>query len=168
MAHPKEVREKVRRDYINGRQTLEVAAMLNKVPLATARMWKKSAKEMGDDWDKVRAAYLLAGGGVEEVAQMMLAGLIIQYQDVMTRLQEEDDLDTVERVKLLGSLSDSYAKNISTNQKLMPKTSELAVAMKLLNMQMEWVKENCPQHLPAFWRLLSRLRNILKQRFHHE
>lgn len=150
MAHPKEVRDKVRRDYISGRQTLEVAAMLNKVPLATARLWKKSAKEMGDDWDKVRAAYLLAGGGVEEVAQMMLAGLIIQYQDVMTRLQEEDDLDTIERVKLLGSLSDSYAKNISTNQKLMPKTSELAIAMKLLNMQMEWVKENCPQHLPAF------------------
>lgn len=165
MAHPKEVRDKVRRDYINGRQTLEVAAMLNKVPLATARLWKKSAKEMGDDWDKVRAAYLLAGGGVEEVAQMMLAGLIIQYQDVMTRLQEEDDLSTVERVRLLGSLSDSYAKNISTNQKLMPKTSELAIAMKVLNMLMSWIKDNQPKHLQAFIDVLEPFAKVIETEF---
>lgn len=165
MAHPKEMRDKVRRDYVSGRQTLEVAAMLNQIPLSTARLWKKNAKEIGDDWDKARAAYLLAGGGLEEVGQMMLAAFIVQYQDTMERLQNDTELDAVERVKLLGSLSDSFAKNISTNKKLMPETSELATAMKLLDMQLTWVQKNQPKHLQAFIDVLEPFGKFIETEF---
>lgn len=165
MAHPKEVRDKVRRDYVSGRQTLEVAAMLNQIPLPTARLWKKTAKEQGDDWDKARSAYLLAGGGLEEVGQMMLAAFIVQYQDTMERLQNDTELDAVERVKLLGSLSDSFAKNISTNKKLMPETSELATAMKLLDMQLTWVQKNQPKNLQAFIDMLEPFGKFIETEF---
>ncbi len=165
MAHPKEVRDKVRRDYVSGRQTLEVAAMLNQIPLPTARLWKKTAKEQGDDWDKVRSAYLLAGGGLEEVGQMMLAAFIVQYQDTMERLQNDTELDAVERVKLLSSLSDSFAKNISTNKKLMPEASELATAMKLLDMQLTWVQKNQPKNLQAFIDMLEPFGKFIETEF---
>lgn len=165
MAHPKEIREKVRRDYVSGRQTLEMAALLNKIPLPTARLWKKSAKEMGDDWDKVRGAYLLASGGVEDLAQTMLAAFIVQYQDTMERLQNDENLDAAERVKLLGSLSDSFAKNISTNKKLMPETSELATAMKLLDKQLEWVQKNQPKNLQAFIDMLEPFGKFIETEF---
>jgi putative DNA-binding protein len=68
MAHPKEIREKLRRLYVSDGQTLEIAAMMCEIPTATARSWKRAAKETGDDWDKVRAAYTLAGGGIEDLA----------------------------------------------------------------------------------------------------
>lgn len=165
MAHPQEIREKVRRDYVSGRQTLELAATLNKVPFATVRLWKKSAKENGDDWDKARSAYLLANGGVEDLAQMMLAEFIVQYRDTMERLQVDDKLSSMERVKLLGSLSDSYAKNISTNKKLMPETSELATAMKLLDMQLAWVKKHRLKHLQAFLDVLEPFGQFIETEF---
>lgn len=165
MAHPKEVRDKVRRDYVSGRQTLEVAALLNKIPLPTARLWKKTAKELGDDWDKARSAYLLAGGGLEEVGQMMLAAFIVQYQDTMERLQNDTELDAVERVKLLGSLSDSFAKNISTNKKLMPETSELATAMQVLQMQADFIAKHFPKHIQAFGEILEPFGVELEKKF---
>lgn len=165
MAHPKEIREKVRRDYVSGRQTLEMAALLNKIPLPTARLWKKSAKEMGDDWDKVRGAYLLASGGVEDLAQTMLAAFIVQYQDTMERLQNDENLDAAERVKLLGSLSDSYAKNISTNQKLMPKTSELAIALKVIDVLANFIAQKHPQHKITFIEILEAFQPMLIKLF---
>lgn len=67
MAHPQETRDKLRQLYIGGRQTLETAALVCQIPQATARAWKRAAKEKGDDWDKVRAAYTLAGGGIEDL-----------------------------------------------------------------------------------------------------
>ena len=49
MAHPKETREKLRRLYVSDGQTLEIAAMMCEIPTATARSWKRAAKETGDD-----------------------------------------------------------------------------------------------------------------------
>lgn len=74
MAHPKEKRDLVRRKYVFENQPLELAATFSGVPLATARTWKYTAKEQGDDWDKARSAHLFAGGGIETVGQTMLAG----------------------------------------------------------------------------------------------
>ena len=88
MAHPKETREKLRRLYVSDGQTLEIAAMMCEIPTATARSWKRAAKETGDDWDKVRAAYTLAGGGIEDLSRSLLAGFLVQYQSTMTMLQD--------------------------------------------------------------------------------
>lgn len=165
MAHPKEVRDKVRRDYVSGRQTLEMAALLNDIPLPTARQWKKIAKEQGDDWDKARSAYLLAGGGLEEFGQMMLTAFIVQYQDTMERLQNDTKLDAAERVKLLGSLSDSFAKNISTNKKLMPETQAAAVALQVVQSLFKHITEHYPDKLEDFALILQTFETVIEHEF---
>lgn len=49
MAHPQEIREKLRRLYVSGEQTLETAALMCEIPQTTARAWKRADKEKGDD-----------------------------------------------------------------------------------------------------------------------
>ena len=44
MAHPQEIREKLRRLYVSGEQTLETAALMCEIPQATARAWKRADK----------------------------------------------------------------------------------------------------------------------------
>lgn len=93
MAHPQEIREKLRRLYVSGEQTLETAALMCEIPQTTARAWKRADKEKGDDWDKMRAAYTLAGGGIEDLSRAMLAGFMVQYNSTMTMLQDSSTED---------------------------------------------------------------------------
>ncbi|HGO8425369.1 TPA: DUF1804 family protein, partial [Neisseria meningitidis] len=72
-------------------------------------------KEKGDDWDKMRAAYTLAGGGIEDLSRAMLAGFMVQYNSTMTMLQDSstEDLPPSDRAKLLASLTDAFTKTVS-------------------------------------------------------
>ncbi|WII93175.1 DUF1804 family protein [Kingella negevensis] len=81
MAYPQSKRDEIRRKYVFENQSLETVAMFAKVPIATARSWKYAAKEMGDDWDKVRAAHFMAGGGMEDMNRVIMTGFLVQYQN---------------------------------------------------------------------------------------
>lgn len=157
MAHPKETREKLRRLYVSDGQTLEIAAMMCEIPTATARSWKRAAKETGDDWDKVRAAHTLAGSGIEDLSRSLLTGFLVQYQSTMTMLQDTsvEELMPSERAKLLASLSDAFTKTVAANAKVMPETSKLATALELIEFLMAFVQEKHPKHLPAFVEVLE-------------
>ena len=48
MAHPQETREKLRRSYIFGQMSLEIASAQAGVAFATARRWKKEAQDALD------------------------------------------------------------------------------------------------------------------------
>ena len=72
MAHPKETRDRLRQLYVSGNQTLEMAAIMCGTTQATARRWREQARENGDDWDKMRAAYTLAGGRILALAATVL------------------------------------------------------------------------------------------------
>ncbi len=92
MAHPQETREKLRRSYIFGQMSLEIASAQAGVAFATARRWKKEAQDAGDDWDKLRAAHLMAGNGLEEIGRAILTGLMTQYQTTLELLTTESQL----------------------------------------------------------------------------
>ncbi len=77
MAHPAETRDKLRGLYING-TSLEVAAAICGVAYGTARKWRDTAKDKGDDWDKLRAAYTLSGGSIEDLARAIMTGFLVQ------------------------------------------------------------------------------------------
>lgn len=157
MAHPQETREKLRQLYINAGQSLEAAALMCDVPIATARAWKRSAKEKADDWDKLRAAYTLSGGNIEDLSRAMLAGFLNQYNSTMTMLQDSDveDLKPSERAKLLASLADAFTKTVAANTRVMPETSQLATALQVIEAMMTFVLEKHPKHLPAFVEVLE-------------
>lgn len=166
MAHPQEKRDALRGLYVSGSQTLENAALLCGIPQTTARAWKRAAKEKGDDWDKIRAAYTLAGHGIEDLSRAMLAGFLVQYNHTMTLLQDTrvEDLMPSERAKLLASLADAFTKTVAANARVMPETSKLAVALEVLAMLGAFVKEQHPKHFAAFVEVLEPFGTVVEQK----
>jgi transposase-like protein len=110
MAHPPETREKVRRLYIQSQLSLQIVSSQCGVSFATAARWKKDAQDSGDDWDKLRAANVLAGNGMEDVGRAILMGLLVQYQTTIEQLNVDSQLPPQARVELLASLSDAFNK----------------------------------------------------------
>ena len=146
MAHPQETREKLRRSYIFGQMSLEIASAQAGVAFATARRWKKEAQDAGDDWDKLRAAHLMAGNGLEEIGRAILTGLMTQYHTTLELLTTESQLPPGERVELLASLADAFNKAVAANKKILPEVSQKLSA---------FVAEHYPKHLAAFVEILE-------------
>lgn len=144
MAHSDDTRRAVRASFVFDQLTLEASTALHQVPVPTARRWKGEARRAGDDWDKAQAAQLLAGGGIEEIARQTMAAFIQQVQATTTALQADTDLPPAERAKLLASLSDSFAKLMVSNRRLMPETDRLAVAMDVIQRFGEFIAKRRP------------------------
>ena len=92
MAYPKSARETLRKAYVYGQLTLELAAMRAKVPTSTARRWKTDAKAEGDDWDKVKTAHTMASGSLDEIGREILTKFLIQYNTTMDQINTEEGL----------------------------------------------------------------------------
>lgn len=155
MAHPKETRDGLRRAYVFERQSLEVASAMFGVSYGTARRWKQAALEAGDDWDKAQSAQLLAGGGIENVARQVLAGLVTQFQATMEAVQNDAEIRPVAKVQMLASLADAYNKTVAASKRVLPETSALATAMQVLQQLAGFIRERYPQHAPAFAEVLE-------------
>lgn len=155
MAHPKETRDGLRRAYVFERQSLEVAAAMFGVSYGTARRWKQAAQEEGDDWDKAQSAQLLAGGGIENVARQVLAGLVTQFQATMEAVQSDEQIGPAAKVQMLASLADAYNKTVAASKRVLPETSALATAMEVLQKLAAFIRERYPQHAPAFAEVLE-------------
>lgn len=149
MAHPKEVRDKVRRSFVFDRLSLEIASSKHTVSYSTARRWKEDALAAGDDWDKAQAAQLMAGGGIESAARQMLAGLVTQYQATIVEL-ETAEIKPADKVSMLASLADAYNKTINASKRVLPETNELAVAMGVVQKLADFIKSRHPEHVAAF------------------
>lgn len=161
MAHPKETRDAVRRAYVHDRQSLEMAAAMHGVASGTARRWKLQAQDAGDDWDKAQSAQLLAGGGIEDVARQVLAGLVIQFQATMEAVQVDTEIKPAVKVQLLASLADAYNKTVSASKRVLPETSALATAMEVLQKLAVFIREKYPRHAPAFAEVLEPFGELL-------
>ncbi len=151
MAHySKEVKDEVRKKYIYEGLSLASVSVLVDVPYGTVARWKTKAKERGDDWDKVKSAHTLAGGNLEDLGRQLLTEFTLQYQTTFEQLSNELAVPASVKAQLLASLADSFVKTVNANKKLMPETSELAVAMKVMNMLADFVATQTPQHLEFF------------------
>lgn len=154
MAYPKEMRDRVRRAYVFDGLSLDLAAIKCGVACPTAQRWKAVAKQQGDDWDKVRAAHTLAGGGLDELGRGMITSLLVQFQTTMDELQltdgSKEELAPAERVKLLVSLTDALNKTVASSKRLLPETSQLATALEVIQQLSRFIAERFPQHLQAF------------------
>lgn len=155
MAHPQETRDGVRRAYVFDRLSLEMAAATFGVAYGTARRWKQQAQEAGDDWDKMQAAQLMAGGGLEDIARQVLSGLVMQSQATMEAVQRDGDLDPATKVQLLASLADAYNKTVAASKRVLPETSSLATAMQVIQRLAEFIRQHYPKHGPAFAEILE-------------
>lgn len=144
MAHGEDTRRAVRGAYVFDQLGLEVAAVKEGVPVATARRWKREAKDAGDDWDKARSAQMIAGGGIEDVVRQTLAVMVQQVQATIESIQAAPDMDPATKVQMLASLGDSYHKLANVSRRLMPETDKLAIAMDVLKRFGEFMAKRKP------------------------
>ena len=154
MAHGSEKVAAVRAAYVHERLPLEIAAARAGVAPGTATRWKRKAREAGEDWDKLRAACLLAGDGVEAVARQMLADYVVQHKTLMDAIST-GDMPAAAKVDMLASLADSFNKTVAASKRVLPETSELATALSVLDKLGLFIRDHYPQHGPAFLEVLE-------------
>ncbi|MDR1946448.1 MAG: DUF1804 family protein [Desulfovibrio sp.] len=164
MAHKDAVRAALRSAYVFDRLGLEQAAIRTGVAPGTAARWKRKALAEGDDWDKLRAASLLAGEGVESVARQMLADYIVQHKTLMESIAG-DAYDAAAKVSMLASLADSFNKTVAASKRVLPETNELAVALEVLSLLGAFVRDSFPAHAPAFLEIVEPFGHLLSQHF---
>lgn len=166
MAYASDVKDKLRRLFVFDNLSLEVSAQQLSIPFNTASRWKREAKKSGDDWEKVRAARLMSGNGIEEIARTMLTQLIQQFQSTMEQLESpEVQINPDAKVKLLASLSDSFNKSVAASKRIMPATTALSVALEVVQQLTEFIKNKYPQHLAAFAEILEPFGRELERKY---
>lgn len=165
MAHSQEVRDKVYRLYVYERQSLEIAAMMAQIPFSTARRWKDSDRQKGNDWDKMRAANQMATGGLEDVSRAILSGFLVQYQSTVDQLSLNENIKPDQKVDMLASLADAFNKTVAASRKVLPETEQLATAMGVINLLAEFVQQHYPQHLTAFVEILEPFGNEIQKKY---
>ncbi|GAB2182661.1 DUF1804 family protein [Denitratisoma sp. agr-D3] len=154
MAHDPDKRRAVRGDYVFNQLGLEVAAAKHGVPDGTAKRWKREARVEGDDWDKARAAQMIAGGGIEDVVRQTLAVVVQQVQATVEAIQA-GDMAPADKVQALASLADAYNKLMAASKRLMPETDKLATAVDVVKRLGEFVRTKHPRHSNAFAEILE-------------
>jgi transposase-like protein len=155
MAHGDDKIRAVRASYVFDQLSLEVAAAKHEVPHATVRNWKRQAKDLGDDWDKARAAQMIAGGGIEEVVRQTLGVVVQQVQATVQAIQDNQGMTPEAKVQALASLADSYNKLIAASKRLMPETDKLAVATDVVKRLADFTRTKHPKHAAALIEVLE-------------
>lgn len=165
MARPQETRDKVRRLYVFDQLSLELAALQADVPVATARKWKQADKAKGDDWDKVKAAHVMASGGAEEVSRAIFTGLLLQYQKVVEEINLNEDKTPESKVETLTKLADAFNKAVAASTKVLPETNRLAVSMETVRAFGDFVREKRPAVAMDFIELIEEFAPEVERRF---
>lgn len=165
MAFDPQIKTNLRRYYVFERLTLEQSAERAGVSFGTARRWKREAELAGDDWEKARDVQVMAGSEIEDISKGLLAGFIIQYRTTMDEVQNNEEITSAAKVQLLSSLSDSFSKMTAASKKLIPQTSEMATAMKVIELFANVVKEKKPHLLSDFLELLDEMENTVQTQF---
>jgi len=155
MAYPPEVRKKLRACYCHDGLGLEQAAQKLEINPRTASRWKQDALDAGDDWDKARAASLLAGEGAEAVSRAVLEEFLKLFQSTIEDIKRNKELKPLDKAEGLSRLSDAYVKTMRCIQKSSPELSRLAVASEVLQLLAKFVREHCPQHAQAILEVLE-------------
>ena len=155
MAHGEDSRRAVRAAYVFDQLALEAAAAKIGIPYDTVRNWKREAKKMGDDWDKARAAQMIAGGGIEDVVRQTLGIVVQQVQATVQAIQEADDMSPATKVDMLASLADAYNKLMAASRKMMPETDKLAVATDVVKRLADFTRTKHPKHASALIEVLE-------------
>lgn len=165
MAHDVEVQKAVRRAYVFDRLSLEMAAERAGVSFGTARRWKAQAEKNGDNWEKARDVQVMASGGIENIAQGLLAGFLIKYRTLMTELEENTEMATGAKVEALSALADSFAKMTASSKKILPSVSEQATAIRTVEIIAEKLKQRSPALLAEFMAITGELEEAFNKAF---
>lgn len=164
MAHPPETRQQARNLYVQLRLPLErIASELGVAP-STLASWKRKAKDAGDDWERARNAARVAEGGMGEVTSAVMQDFVMFAESIIPEINASE-LSAPEKVQLIASFSDSWAKFLRVMGRASPEMAKLAVAMETLELFAGHVRKRKPELLPALVPLLEEIGPKLSSRF---
>jgi len=144
MAYDKTTRAKVRAKFVQG-MALATAAESCKVPYNTARNWKRTDADLGDDWGIARNARRMTKSGVEEMANEVLGELADQFLSTLKMVKEDKAMKAQDKADILVRLMDGYSKAISSASRAMPNANRLAVAMDVLKFLNAFIGDRFPK-----------------------
>lgn len=165
MAHGQEIRSAVRSTFIYQRLSLEAAAQRAGVSFGTASRWKREALDAGDDWDRARSAAMLSGQGAEAVTQAVLEQFVTLFQSTMQGLKEDTKATALSKAEALSRLSDAYNKTMSAVAKGSPKLNKLAVAMEVIQLLANYIRDHHAHLAEPFTEMLSGFAEKLTEAF---
>ncbi len=154
MAYAEPTRRSVRASYISG-LPLNAAAAAHNVPYQTARGWKAKAVDQGDNWDDARAANRISGAGVKALTATVIEDFVHLFQATIAELKGNKKLGALDKAEALARLSDAYAKTIKAAGASNPELSKLAIAMDVLKLFSEFLRDNHPDLLSHFMSVLE-------------
>ncbi|HEC12282.1 MAG TPA: DUF1804 family protein [Acidiferrobacteraceae bacterium] len=155
MAHPSEVRDEVRGNYVYKRLPLAEAANLADVSYNTAREWKKKAKTQGDDWDRARSAARMASGPLGDITAQVMEDFVLLFQATVSALKNDKTLDPIKCTEALSRLADAYTKVVRAAGGSDPKMAELAIAIRVTDELAKFIRDRFPDKLPIFAQILE-------------
>lgn len=165
MAYTTDDRQNVRKIYIFDGLSFEQTAIATNIPVQTIRRWAKTAKDKGDDWDRLKEAHLIAGGGANNAARAGITGLMVLIQSTIERINNSDDLPPIEAAKAIASVTDSLHKTMSASKKLLPEVSELVIAMEIIQEFSQFIQEKHKKALPLFVDILPQFGEHIEKKY---
>lgn len=155
MAYDQSIKDAVRAAYVYKCLDLKDSARLNDIRYQTARSWKNAAYDLGDDWDVARnAARMVNGGGLNEITNVLIENFAVMSQTLLEEVNN-GDMPATAKVDIMSKLQDAYSKLVSSAAKSGSKVAPLAVAMQVIKMLTEFIKEHYPEHAITFMEILE-------------
>lgn len=154
MAHAKEVKQAVRKAYVEGRVPLTQAAAMHDVRYETARRWKALARQRGDCWDNARMADRISSGGLGDLTAAVLDDFIKLFQTTLEALRDHKG-DPIERAEAISRLSDAYTKTVKAAGATSPELAKLSIALDVCKHLAEFIRRHHKQHTEAFLEILE-------------
>lgn len=164
MAHPESTRIALRRSFVRERLDLEAAASKHGVSYHTARIWKKKAKENGDDWDRARAAVRIAEGGVGDATTFLIEDFVLLFQSTIDQINE-GDFDPLKKADAIAKLSDAYTKTMKAASRGDPNIARMSIALQVLQLLAEFIKDNYKADLERFTVILEKFAGKVSEAF---
>lgn len=171
MAHPKPLRDAVRRDYIALGIAPEVLGPMHGISVASVVRWRREARDSGDDWDKHRAARRLSSGAPEEQIRNLLMEFLECSQfglEKLRKARESPDglsIPAEEYAGLLVKLQDGFNKMMAASRRILPETDRLVVVAGVIEDFAAYLSDKHPSLMAGFLDVLPAFQDIVEKKY---
>lgn len=163
MAYSDSDRKSIRASFVSDRHDLKASALINKIPYGTARNWKKSALENGDDWDRARNASRMAEGGIGDLTQQVLEDFSMQSLSILDEIKADERMSPSQKTDMLAKLSDSYVKITKAAGNGDKKLAKLSIAITVIKLLTRFINDNFPHHSESFSHILEQFGPVITE-----
>lgn len=130
------MKQKARSLYADGLNLTQIAKELG-TNISTISSWKKEA----GDWDDYRTLKIVGEG--DELARISLNNVVMKFNDLIRQNNLNDE--QIKEFETFCKLSDSFAKAVNANLRLMPKVNEYEMRLKHINEILGQVEKFAPE-----------------------